>query len=104
MTDPINGVSRGSIPLSQGPGKSKDAVNSSAADKSGRGNGSQDVVNLTSAAETLKQLEKSLASEAEVSIERVAAIKQAITSGDYKIDPDLIAKKFLEVERALGKV
>jgi len=104
MTDPINGVSRGSIPLSHGPGKAKDAVNNSAADKAGQSGGSQDVVNLTSTAETLKQLEKSLASEAEVSLERVAAVKQALTSGDYKIDPDLIAKKFLEVERALGKV
>ena len=40
----------------------------------------------------------------EISVEKVAAIKQALISGDYQINPDLIAEKFLEVERALGKV
>ena len=104
MTDPINGVTRGSIPTPQGTGKIKDTVNNSTANKAGQGSGSPDVVNLTSTAESLKGLEKSLATEAEISVEKVAAIKQAIASGDYQIDPDLIAKKFLEVERALGKV
>jgi negative regulator of flagellin synthesis FlgM len=104
MTDPINGVTRGSTPVPPGTGKTKDAVNNGTADKAGQGSGSTDVVNLTSTAESLKGLEKSLASDAEISVEKVAAIKQALISGDYQINPDLIAEKFLEVERALGKV
>ncbi len=104
MTDPINGVTRGSTPVLQGTGKTKDAVNNSTANKAGQGSDSQDVVNLTSTAESLKGLEKSMATESEISVEKVAAIKQALISGDYQINPDLIAEKFLEVERALGKV
>ncbi len=103
MNEPINGVSRSNIPVV--PGVTSDgAKTNSAKAQSSQNTGAADVVNLTNAAETLQQLEKSLASDALISSEKVESIKQALNSGDYKINPDLIAEKFLEVERALGKV
>ena len=103
MSNPINGISRGNIPVPPNSSKSNGAAKSD-----GGGNttapAAQDAVNLTNTAESMQELEKSLVADAVISSEKVDAIKAALNSGDYQINPDLIAEKFLEVERALGKV
>ncbi|MDH3451905.1 MAG: flagellar biosynthesis anti-sigma factor FlgM, partial [Gammaproteobacteria bacterium] len=69
----------------------------------GRGDGS-DVVNLTKTAEALTTLKKEVGDVAPVDRQKVEAIKQALASGEYKPDADRVAKKFLEIEQALGKL
>ena len=103
MSNPINGVSRGNIPVTPTTAKPGSAK-SGGAENTSAGAPAQDAVNLTNAAESLQELEKSLAADAVISTEKVDAIKAALSEGSYQIDPDLIAEKFLEVERALGKV
>ncbi|MEM7209402.1 MAG: flagellar biosynthesis anti-sigma factor FlgM [Pseudomonadota bacterium] len=103
MTNPINGVSSGGVPLQSGNSKSNAAGKSDGA-QGDANTGTADAVSLTNTAESLQELERSLAVDAKISSEKVDAIKQALNSGEYKIDPDLIAEKFLEVERALGKI
>lgn len=104
MSNPINGISRGNIPTPPATGKANGAAKSDGSGKSGATPAAQDAVNLTNAAETIQELEKSLATDASISSDKVEAIKTALNSGEYQINPDLIAEKFLEVERALGKV
>ncbi len=104
MSNPINGVSRGNIPVTPGNGKTNSVGKGDGAAKASQAPAAQDAVNLTNTAETLQELEKSLATDASISSEKVESIKSALNSGDYQINPDLIAQKFLEVERALGKV
>ena len=103
MTNPINGINPGKVPVSPGAGKPSAAAKNASPAAEGAAPAT-DVVNFTDAAETLQEIEKSLADNAKISSEKVAAIKEALSSGQYQIDPDLIAEKFLEVERALGKV
>lgn len=107
MNDSINGISRGNTPPTPPGGKvNNGALKGGAAGKSGVASAAQGAVNvnLTNAAESLQELEKTLATDASISSEKVEAIKSALNSGNYQIDPDRIAEKFLEVERALGKV
>ena len=105
MSNPINGITSGNIPTPAAGGKpANGAAKSGGAEKGGQTASAQDAVNLTNAAETIQELEKSLAADATISSEKVDSIKLALNSGDYQINPDLIAEKFLEVERALGKV
>ena len=103
MSDPINGINGGKLPIPPNGSRSAPAGKGAASSTAQAGQ-SQDVVSLTNAAESLQELEKTLASDAQISSEKVAAIKSALSSGEYKVDPDKVAEKFMEVERALGKI
>ncbi len=61
-----------------------------------------DAVTLTATAEKLKALEEKLAAVPEVDSERVAQIREAISSGQYKIDTESTAEKFLNFEKSLS--
>lgn len=63
-----------------------------------------DVVSLTGTAENLRSMASQLASEPQVNQEKIAAVKDALASGNYQLDPARIAQKFVEIEKALGKL
>ena len=54
-------------------------------------------------ASRLRAMADRLAAMPEVDHERVAAIKQAIADGSYKVDPRGIAEKLMEFEAQQGK-
>ena len=62
-----------------------------------------DTVKLTSSAQLLERLEKSLKSLPTVDSQRVAEIRLAIESGDYEIDSKAIAAAMVRFERSLGE-
>lgn len=62
-----------------------------------------DTVNLTSSAQLLERLEKSLASLPDVDVDRVAEVKLALENGDYQIDADAIADAMIRFERSFGE-
>ncbi|NNC77769.1 MAG: flagellar biosynthesis anti-sigma factor FlgM [Woeseiaceae bacterium] len=62
-----------------------------------------DTVNLTSSAQLLERLEKSLQSLPSVDAQRVAEIKTAIENGDYEINSKAIAEAMVRFERSLGE-
>jgi len=64
--------------------------------------GPGDAVTLTATAEKLKTLEEKLAAVPEVDSERVAKIREALNSGQYKVDSESTAEKFLEFEKSLS--
>ena len=68
------------------------------------GRDGSDVVSLTSTAETLNTLKREMGHTAPVDRQKVEAIKQALASGEYQPDPERVAQKFLEIEKALGKL
>jgi negative regulator of flagellin synthesis FlgM len=104
MSNPIEGYStvRPAVPTS-GPEQVRKA-NGSANSKAAETNTSADVVNLTSTAETLKGLEQSLANAPVVNREKVETIIGALASGQYTINSERVAKKFMEIEMTLGKL
>jgi negative regulator of flagellin synthesis FlgM len=57
----------------------------------------QDSVSLTQSAQQLNQVQKKSA-EAPVNQEKVDKLKKAIQSGEYKVDPQSLAKKIARLE------
>lgn len=94
MTDAINSNNRIKPP---GPGlDSRPKASSQGADRTEPGARASAIVELTS-----EQILKQMESLPEVNSSRVEAIKTALANGDYKPDPELIAKKFSEIEELL---
>jgi negative regulator of flagellin synthesis FlgM len=104
VTDKISGISIAE-PVAKPAGSGGNAV---VADKS-QGEGSAaastaqtaDHVTLTDSARSMQKIEEAVAKAPVVNAAKVAAVKQAINSGTYKIDPAQIAGKLLKYERGL---
>lgn len=62
---------------------------------------SSDLLNLTGQAQTLKALEQDLAKSPEFDANRVAQLKEALSSGQYQVDARAIADKLLAMESKL---
>jgi negative regulator of flagellin synthesis FlgM len=60
----------------------------------------QDSVSLTQSAQQLSNVQKK-GSEAPVNQEKVDRLKQAIADGDYKVNPEALAKKIATLETQL---
>ena len=60
-----------------------------------------DHVTLTDSARSLQKIEEAVAKTPVVNADKVAAVKQAISSGTYKIDAGRIAGKMLKYESGL---
>jgi negative regulator of flagellin synthesis FlgM len=100
----ISGIST-TEPVAKPTGSSGNGV---VADKSqGEGSASaatalpKDHVTLTDSARALQKIEEAVAKTPVVDADKVAAVKQAISSGTYKIDAGRIAGKLLNYERGL---
>jgi negative regulator of flagellin synthesis FlgM len=104
VTNKISGISTAE-PVAKPTGSTSNAV---AADKSlSEGSASAataqtgDHVTLTDSARTLQRIEEAVAKTPVVNAAKVAAVKQAIGAGTYKIDPGSIAGKLIKYERGL---
>jgi negative regulator of flagellin synthesis FlgM len=64
----------------------------------------QSDVSITSTASLLAHLQRSLATTPAVDQNRVDTVRNAISAGTYKVDPDKIAHGLINTERALGKL
>jgi negative regulator of flagellin synthesis FlgM len=62
---------------------------------------STDRVSLTGEARQLKELESGLASRPVVDSQRVEAVRSAVESGTFKVNPERIAEKLISLEQAL---
>lgn len=61
-----------------------------------------DSVRLTGEATSLQAVQRELAAAPAVDVARVEAVKQSIASGSYKIDPEQIAGRMLDLDRQLA--
>jgi negative regulator of flagellin synthesis FlgM len=62
---------------------------------------SSDHVTLTDSARSLQKIEEAIAKAPVVDTAKVAAIKQAVSSGTYQVDTGRVADKLLQFERGL---
>jgi negative regulator of flagellin synthesis FlgM len=104
VSDKISGISTAE-PVAPAKGSSSSGV---ATDKSqGEGSASaatappKDQVTLTDSARSLQRIEEAVAKTPVVNAGKVAAVKQAISSGTYTIDAGRVADKMLQYERGL---
>ncbi len=63
----------------------------------------RDTISLTDTASRMRSLENTVAAMPVVDSQRVAEIKQAIQEGTYEINPERIAEKMLDMERAWSR-
>lgn len=103
MSNGIDGVSGAGGPVAPKPSQQTQDKVERVAPSDGTRDGS-DVVSLTNTAEALARLQKEVSEGAPVDRQKVEAIKQALAAGEYKLDPERVAQKFLEIENALGKL
>ena len=61
-----------------------------------------DQVSLTPAAQQLRGLEQQIAEQPVVDSQKVNAVKEALASGSFEINPERIAAKMMSLEKALG--
>ncbi len=66
--------------------------------------GDGDQVTLTGTAARLRAIEQQLARVPVVDLERVQSMQDAIKSGEYRVDPQRVADKMIELEAALDGV
>ena len=59
---------------------------------------SSDSINLDDLASHLKSLEQKLAAQPEIDQEHVDRIRSAISSGEFRIDPESVASKMMNSE------
>jgi negative regulator of flagellin synthesis FlgM len=60
-----------------------------------------DHVTLTASARSLQKIEQAVAQAPVVNADKVAAVKQAVSDGTYKIDAGRVADKILQFESGL---
>ncbi len=104
MTEKINGVGMRSIDA-PGTRRTESAKPAAEAPALGRRDerGDRETVNLTPSARLLGKLEEAIRGLPAVDAGRVAALKDAIASGTYRVDPETVAAKLLQLERELGR-
>jgi negative regulator of flagellin synthesis FlgM len=61
-----------------------------------------DQVSLTPTAQQLRDLEQRIADQPVVDAQKVTAVKEALASGSFEVDPSRIAGKMMSLEKALG--
>lgn len=88
-------------------GSTKEALSTSGAHRidkqpAGAAEAKPDTVELTSGAQLLERLDKSLASLPDIDQGRVDAVKTAIANGDYTIDAEKIADALIRFDREFG--
>ena len=99
MPDKISGY-KATQPLAPVKGSK---ANTPVADQSGSdaAASTSDHVTLTDSARSLQKIEEAIAKAPAVDTAKVAAIKQAVSSGTYQIDTGRVADKLLQFERGL---
>ena len=105
MTDKISAYSTAEpialVKGSNGGGVVTDKSQSEASAANASSGQSGDTLTLTNSARSLQKIEEAIAKAPVVDAGKVAAVRQAISSGTYQIDAGRIADKILKFERGL---
>ena len=104
MTDPINTQNRprqtGVSSDTKTGSAAKSDANTAASTGSAGAQSKSSTVELNNAT-LLQELEDQIRNLPEVNDARVEAVKQALSNGDYEPDAEVIARKYIEIEKAL---
>jgi negative regulator of flagellin synthesis FlgM len=90
---PVKGSNNNSVVADKSQGE--------AAAAAGAASTAGDTVTLTSSGRSLQKIEEAVAKAPVVNASKVAAVKQAVLSGTYQINPSQVADKMLQFERGL---
>lgn len=103
MANDITNINSNRSQLSQSQSNSvKVRDGSSSTNNSAAASSADDRVTLTNTAARLQNIEQKLNSSSSVDAEHVAAVKKAISNGEYTVDSDRIADKMLAFEEHMN--
>lgn len=74
----------------------------SRSDSVGESKNSRDSVSLSQQGKAIGQLHQEMASQPSFDAAKVAAIKEAIANGSYRVDPEKLADNMMKFENELG--
>lgn len=101
MSNKIDGISQRPVPAG-GSSRSPAAERSGGEDRAAAARGAAgDKVTLTDTARQLQKLADAVQSAPDTDAARVAALKESVERGDYKVDADKVATKLIALEREL---
>lgn len=101
MNTKIEGMAPG-LPRPSSSGSAPAGASRAGAGERSRATSGDDSVRLSGEAAGLASLERSLSEASAIDAAKVASVRAALESGSYKIDPQEIAARLAELERALG--
>lgn len=105
MAIEINNLSSGSAQVTELGGQARASdrpTTDKAAEKSSGQATAGDQVSLTPAAQQLRGLEQQITEQPVVDSQKVTAVKEALASGSFEVNPERIAAKMISLEKALG--
>ena len=79
--------------------RGSDSASNSQSSNTSSSASNQDSVSLTNMAERLQRLESNLAQHSEVDQTRVENIKDSMSRGEYKVNPERVADKMMDFEK-----
>ena len=105
MIKDINGLGVNTGPTTSSAGKASKQPDSPNVESNNTAvnSGQSDEVELSSQVQTLQALEAKLQAVAEVNIDRVESIKQALEEGSFNIDDLVLADKLINSDTLLGE-
>ena len=104
MADRIKGIGAGSVGSASSSGAPVEQVRATAplSTATGAPQPGADSVNITDSARQLSALAQAVNATPAMDTQRVAQLQQAISNGQYTIDPARIADRLLQMEQDLG--
>lgn len=87
---------------SRNPARSESNSSSSSSDTVSRSSQNQDAVSLSSQGKAIGEMHNKMVSQPSFDNAKVAAIKEAIANGSYKVDPEKLADNMIKFEKELG--
>ncbi|MDE1221128.1 flagellar biosynthesis anti-sigma factor FlgM [Vibrio aestuarianus] len=87
---------------SRNPARSESNSSSSSSDTVSRSSQNQDAVSLSPQGKAAGEMHNKMVSQPSFDNAKVAAIKEAIANGSYKVDPEKLADNMIKFEKELG--
>lgn len=103
MANDISGINSSRSQQTSERAISSEKKNSNSSTSSSSTSPNADKVSLTDTAARLKALEHQLSQQPEIDDQRVSDVQKAVSSGDYKVDPQRVADKMMNFEASFNK-
>lgn len=100
----IDNIRSGQQPMTTSRSASRAGSTSSDAGSVSESKGSQDSVSLSQQGKAIGQLQQEMAAQPSFDSAKVAAIKEAIANGSFKVDPERLADNMMKFENELGGI
>jgi len=97
----IDNIRSGQMITATSRAPTRNDSNATSTTESKKSSAQQDAVSLSQQSKSVSKLQKEMATSPAYDSAKVAAIKEAITNGSYKIDPEKLADNIIKFENEL---